>query len=64
MMTEAGGHWVWVALEQRVCGTDAAVTALAHRSCVCVGVPGDACVNLLIWPGVSLIGFRYKQIIS
>lgn len=35
-----------------VCGTDAAATALSHRLCVCGGVLRDACVYVLIWPGV------------
>lgn len=39
-------------------------TTLAHHLCVCERLPGDACVYLLIWPGVTLMGFGCKHLIS
>lgn len=39
-------------------------TTLAHHLCVCEGLPGDACVYLLIWPAVTLMGFGCKHLIS
>lgn len=50
-----------VALVQRVCSTDAALTASPHHLCACGDVMGDACVCLcvLIWCQFDRIWFKH-----